>query len=147
MRADTDNEKENAMTRRSLLTLVVIAMSLSLAACAGGAATSPEARANHPSWLTGNWQATGWQVAGDTNQARANTVVTFAPDGSWKTPAGGAGTSWLAGDKVYVEGKTRDGYTFQYSFQQRQNADGSRELWGVVDARPGATQVSLKQIR
>jgi hypothetical protein len=24
--------------------------------------------------------------------------VTFAPDGTWKTAAGGAGTSWLAGD-------------------------------------------------
>jgi hypothetical protein len=142
------NKKENAMTRRSLLTFVVIAASLSLAACAGNtAATSPEARANHPSWLTGPWQATGWQVAGDTAQARADVVVTFAPDGTWKTPAGGSGTSWVAGDTVYIEGKTRDGYTFQYSLRQRQNTDGNRELWGVVDARPGATQVSLKPMR
>jgi len=48
---------------------------------------------------------------------------------------------------VYIEGKTRDNYAFQYSLKQRQTADGSRELWGVVDARPGATQVTLKPIR
>ena len=71
------------MIRRSLLGFVVIAASLSLAACAGNAAnTSPEARANHPAWLTGPWQATGWQVAGDTAQARPSVVVTFAPDGT-----------------------------------------------------------------
>jgi len=107
------------MTRRSLLTFVVIATSLSLAACAGNpAATSPDARANHPSWLTDPWQATGWQVGGGTTQAQANVVVTFAPDGTWKTAAGGSGTSWLAGDTVYIEGKTRDNYAFQYSLKQ-----------------------------
>ena len=148
VRADTENEKESAMTRRSLLTFVVIAASLSFAACAGNtAATSPEARTNHPAWLTGPWQATGWQVGGSTTQAQASTVVSFAPDGTWKTPAGGAGTSWQTGDLVYIEGKTRDNYTFQFSLKQRQNADGSRELWGVIDARAGTEQVSLKQIR
>ena len=76
-----------------------------------------------------------------------NTVVTFAPDGTWRTAAGGSGTSWLGGDLVYIEGKTRDNYTFQFSLKPRQNADGSRELFGVIDARPGTEQVSLKQIR
>jgi hypothetical protein len=136
------------MTRRLLLAFVVIAASLSLAACAGNtAATSPEARTNHPAWLTGPWQATGWQVAGDTGQAHRDTVVTFASDGTWKTSAGGSGTSWLAGDTVYVEGATADGYKFQLSLKERQNADGSREMWGVVAARPGASQLSLKKIR
>lgn len=136
------------MTRRSLLSFVVIAASLSLAACAGNAAnTSPEARANHPAWLTGPWQATGWQVGGDTAQARPSVVVTFAADGTWKTAAGGSGTSWLGGDLVYIEGKTRDNYTFQFSLKHRQIADGSHELWGVIDARPGTEQVTLKPIR
>ena len=136
------------MSRRVLLAFVVIAASLSLAACAGTtAATSPEARANHPSWLTGPWQANGWQVAGDTTQGRVNTVVTFAPDGTWKTPAGGCETSWLTGDLVYIEGKTRDNYAFQFSLKQRQISDGSRELFGVIDARAGTEQVSLKPIR
>jgi hypothetical protein len=143
-----EKEKENAMTRRSLLAFAVIAASLSLAACAGNtAATSPEARTNHPAWLTGQWQATGWQVGADTDQAQGTTLVNFASNGAWTTPAGGSGTSWLAGDKVYVEGTTRDGYKFQYSLEQRQNADGSRDLYGVVAARPGAAQVSLKKMR
>ena len=41
-------------------------------------------------------------------------------DGTWKTPAGGSGTSWLAGDLVYIEGKSRDNYAFQFSLKQRQ---------------------------
>ena len=136
------------MIRRSLLTFVVIAASLSLAACAGNtAATSPEARTNHPAWLTGQWQATGWQVAADSVQGQRDTVVTFASDGAWKTAAGGSGTSWLVGDTVYVEGATADGYKFQLSLKERQNADGSREMWGTVAARPGAAQLSLKKMR
>jgi hypothetical protein len=136
------------MTRRSLLALVVIAASLSLAACAGNtAATSPEARTNHPAWLTGPWQAAGWQVAGDTAQGQRDATVTFASDGTWKTSAGGSGTSWLAGDTVFVEGATADGYKFQITLKQRENADGSREMWGAVAARAGAAQLSLKKIR
>ena len=136
------------MTRRSLLTFAVIAASLSLAACAGNtAATSPEARANHPSWLTGPWQATGWQIGADTAQGRANTVVTFAPDGTWTAAGGGAGTSWLAGDLVYIEGKTKDNHAFQLSLKHRQASDGSRELFGMAETRAGAAQIGLKPIR
>jgi hypothetical protein len=139
------NERENAMTRRSLLAFVVITASLSLAAC-GTTAPPPESQV-HPAWLTGTWSATGWQVAGDTAQAQRDTLVTFAPDGTWKTPAGGSGTSWLVGDEVFVQGSTADGYKFQYSLRSRQNADASRELYGVVAARPGAAQVQLKKMR
>jgi hypothetical protein len=115
----------------SLLAFVVITASLSLAACAGTAVPPPESQV-HSSWLTGTWSATGWQVAGDTAQAQRDTLVTFAPDGTWKTPAGGSGISWLVGDDVFVKGST---------------ADGSRELYGVVAARPGASQVQLKKMR
>ena len=48
---------------------------------------------------------------------------------------------------MYIDGETADGYKFQVTLKQRQNADGSRELWGAVAARPGAAQLSLKQIR
>lgn len=135
------------MSRRALLVFVIVA-SVSLTACAGGTgSTSSEARNVHPAWLTGQWEATGWQVAGDAGQGVRATTVTFAPDGTWKTSAGGAGTSWLVGDNLFVEGATSDGYKFQFSLANRQNADGSRELYGTVAARPGASQISLKKIR
>jgi hypothetical protein len=129
------------MTRRSLLAFVVITASLSLAASTGTAVPPPESQV-HPAWLTGTWSATGWQVAGDTAQAQRDTLVTFAPDGTWKTPAGGSGTSWLVGDDVFVKGSTADGYQFQYSLKNRQNANGSRELYGVVAARPAPARCS-----
>jgi hypothetical protein len=140
-------KEENAMSRRALL-LFVVAASLSLAACAGGtASTTPDGSKVHPAWLTGLWQATGWQVAGDTNQGQRDATVTFESDGTWKTSAGGSGKSWLEGDTVFIDGQTSDGYKFQVTLKQRQNADGSREMWGAVAARAGAAQLSLKQMR
>jgi type IV secretory pathway TrbL component len=136
------------MSSRALLAFVAMAASVSLAACAGTtAATSPEARTNHPAWLTGTWEATGWQSAGSTTQFQRTATVTFAPDGTWQSNAGDSGTSWLTGGTVYVEGQTKDGFKFQYSLKERQVADGSRELWAAIEARAGATELSLKQVR
>jgi hypothetical protein len=39
------------------------------------------------------------------------------------------------------------GLAVQFSLKQRQASDGSRELFGVIDARAGTEQVSLKPIR
>lgn len=91
----------------------------------------------------------GYRLAGRRrhNAGSAERRPDLRPDGTWKTAAGGSGTSWLAGDLVYIEGKTRDNYTCQFSLKHRQIADGSHELWGVIDARPGTEQVTLKQIR
>jgi hypothetical protein len=129
------------------LSLVVVVVSLSLAACAGSTAPTPEAqRGPSPSWLVGTWEAAGWQVGSDTTQGQRNVTVTFASDGTWKSSLGDSGTAWTAGDQVVMDGVTNDGYKFRFNLNQRQGPAG-REMWGVVLARSGAMQVGMKQLR
>jgi len=135
--------KERDMMRRTLC-LVVLALSLSLAACAGS--TAPPPQGTHPSWLAGTWQGTAWQVAAGKDQGEANVTVTFAGDGTWKASTGAAGTSWLVGDRVVLEGVAPDGAKIRYTLKERERADG-REVWGIVEANFGAAAVSLKRIR
>ena len=130
----------------SLLAFVVITASLSLAASTGTAVPPPESQV-HSSWLTGTWSATGWQVAGDTAQAQRDTLVTFVPERHLEDPRRELGHQLAGRRRRLVKGSTADGYQFQYSLKNRQNADGSRELYGVVAARPGASQVQLKKMR
>jgi hypothetical protein len=137
------------MTWRSVLSVLILAMSLPLAACASkSSSTQPAASVpqTHPAWLTGTWQASGWQVGAAQTQFERETMVTFAPDGSWKTTAGGSGTSWLEGDRVLIQGRTADGQPIKYTLRQRQSASGP-ELWGTVAAREGNVEISLRKAK
>jgi hypothetical protein len=97
---------------------------------------------SHPAWLTGTWKGEVWQTAAAQTQGRQDISVTFASDGSWKSSAGGSGTSYAAGDRIVVEGVTGDGTPIKYHFKHRQKA-GEEELWGVVQARFGTGAVSV----
>ncbi len=131
-------------TRRALLSVMLLA-SVSLTACAtGGGGDVPAAQRSHPTWLTGTWKGEVWQTGASLSQGQQPIAVTFASDGSWKSTAGGSGTSWAVGekDKVVVEGVTGDGTPIKYTFKHRQKA-GEEELWGTVQARFGTGAVSV----
>jgi len=130
--------------RRRALSLVVFALSLSLAACAGG--SKPPAQAPHPSWLTGTWQGSAWEVGAGKTQGQADLTMTFADNGTWKASTGASGTSWVVGDRVVLEGVASDGAKIRYTLKERERTDG-REVWGIVEASFGAAAVSLKRIR
>jgi len=133
------------VTWRSVLSVMILATSLPLAACASKssqpAASVPQ---THPAWLTGTWQASGWEVGASKTSRERDATVTFSPDGTWRSSLGGSGTSWLDGDRVVVQGQTGDGQPFKYTLRQRQTSSGP-ELWGTVAAREGNTEVSLKK--
>lgn len=135
------------MTWRSVLSILILAVSLPLAACASKSSSAQPAASvpqTHPAWLTGSWLASGWEVGASTTQFSRESMVTFAPDGTWKSNAGGSGTSWLEGDRVVIQGRLADGQPIKYTLRQRQTASGP-ELWGSVTVREGNAEVSLKK--
>ena len=130
--------------RRLLSTLAVLLVGVSLTACASSGSAPAAATGDrvHPAWLTGTWNGESWETAAGTTQGKQDISVTFAPDGTWKSTAGGSGTSWLAGDRVWLEGITGDGTPIKYSFKHRQEG-GEEELWGMAQARYGTAAVSV----
>ena len=129
------------------VSIVVFAVSLPLAACAGRTALAgAEAQPTHPAWLVGTWEGDAWQVAAAQTQGDVHLILTFAGDGAWKASTGASGTSSLVGDRVVLEGVTPDGARIRYTLKERGGADG-HELWGMVDASFGAAMVSLKRVR
>lgn len=135
------------MTTRSVLTIGLVLLALSLAACASSSQMPPAAEQVHPDWLTGTWKGSAVQVATAQEAAKEIEVwVTFAPGGSWKAMTGATGSSWFANDRVMLEGTSpRQTRPVRYTLKQRPNADGSHELWGIADADFGAAAVSLKK--
>jgi hypothetical protein len=137
------------MTNRSVATIAIFLLALSLAACASAPQIPPAAQQVHPDWLTGTWQGNAVQVATAIDPAKEVEVwVTFSQGGAWKAMTGATGTSWFANDRVMLEGTSpRQSRPVRYTLKQRQNADGSHELWGMADADFGAAAVSLKKAR
>ena len=133
--------------RRFLSALAILLAAVSLTACAsGGSAPAATGDRVHPAWLTGTWHGESWETAAANTQGQRNISVTFAPDGTWKSTAGGHGTSWLAADRVWLEGVTGDGTPIKYSFKHRQKG-GEEELWGMAQARYGTAAVSVTKAR
>lgn len=137
------------MTNRSVLTIALFLLALSLAACSSSSSREipPAAQQVHPDWLTGTWRGSAVQVATAMERAKEMEVwITFSADGAWKAMTGATGSSWFADDRVQLEGTSpRQSRPVRYTLKQRTNADGSRELWGVADADFGAAAVSLKK--
>lgn len=135
------------MPKRSVLTLTILSLALSLTGCASAPPAPPAAQQVHPDWLTGTWRGSAIQVA--TSQDAAQDVevwVTFSQGGAWKAMTGASGTSWFANDRVVLEGTSpRQSRPVRYTLKQRVNADGSHELWGMADADFGAAAVNLKK--
>ncbi len=98
------------------LSLVVFAVTLPLAACAGRTAPAvSEQQPTHPAWLAGTWEGDAFQVSASKDQGDAHIVITFASDGSWKatSPTGTwSGTSSLVGDRLVLEGVAPDAGKF-----------------------------------
>ena len=134
-----------------LLSLAIFSMVLPLAACATGPAryTPPVAEQVHPPWLTGTWEGMAIQVIATRDSAHEVAVtVTFEPGGAWKAMNGASGASWLINnDWVVLDGAFAGGTRIRYTLKERQNADGSHELWGVGEATFGGASVSLKKTR
>jgi hypothetical protein len=147
--ADTPAHKEEPMANRSVRTVALVVLALSLAACASSSSREipPAAQQVHPDWLTGTWRGSAVQVATANERAKEMEVwITFTQDGAWKAMTGASGTSWFADDRVQLEGTSpRQSRPVRYTLKQRSNADGSRELWGVADADFGAAAVSLRK--
>ena len=133
------------MTTRRLLVSLVLLTCVSLTACATGSSDVPVSERSHPAWLTGTWKGEAWQTAAVLTQGHQDITVTFASDGSWKSTAGGSGTSWLAGDRLVLAGVTGDGTPIRYTFKRRQKG-GEDELWGMVEARYGSAAVSVTRM-
>jgi hypothetical protein len=135
------------MTTRSVLSIALVLLALSLAACASSSQMPPAAQQVHPDWLTGTWRGPAVQVATANEPAKEVEVwVTFSPGGSWKAMTGATGSSWFANDRVMLEGTSpRQSRAVRYTLKQRAHADGSHELWGIADADFGAAAVSLKK--
>jgi len=131
------------------LSIVLLAVSLSLTACAGR--TTPavsEQPPSHPAWLAGTWEGDAFQVSASKDQGDAHIVITFASDGSWKatSPTGTwSGTSSLVGDRLVLEGVAPDGGKIRYTLKER-NGTGGRELWGMAQATFGAAMLSLQRV-
>ena len=146
--ADTPAHKAERMANRSVRTVALVVLALSLTACASSSREIPSAAQQvHPDWLTGTWRGSAVQVATANEKAKDMDVwITFAPDGGWKAMTGASGTSWLADDRVQLEGTSpRQSRPVRYTLKQRSNADGSHDLWGVADADFGAAAVSLRK--
>ena len=73
--------------------------------CPGGG----HGRASSSRLADGDLERGVLETAANTTQGKQNLSVTSAPDGTWKSTAGGSGTSWLAADRVWLEGVTGDG--------------------------------------
>jgi hypothetical protein len=127
--------------RQTPRSLVLVTVCLVLVSCASNA-VPPASQQVHPAWLVGTWQGTAWQVDASKDQGSADISVTFASDGTWKASTGASGVSWLAGDRVVLQGSYQGGDKVRYMLKQRQRADG-HELWGIVEASFGAAAVSL----
>ena len=132
------------------LSPAVLGLVLLLSACASGGLEplGPDAKREHPAWLTGTWQGTGYQVNASKTQGEGTISITFAPDGGWKaTTAAGvsSGTSWVVRDRVVLEGVTPDGAQIRYTLKER-DGSGGREIWGIVEASFGAAMVTLKRV-
>ncbi|HEY7040975.1 MAG TPA: hypothetical protein VID28_19060 [Methylomirabilota bacterium] len=136
------------MANRSMLTIVILSLALSLTACASASREIPPAAEQvHPDWLTGTWQGSAVQVATANEPAKELEVwVKFSQGGAWTAMTGASGTSWFANDRVMLAGTSpRQSRPVRYTLKERQNADGSHELWGIADADFGAAAVSLKK--
>ena len=135
------------MANRSVLTIVILSLALSLGACASSREIPPAAEQVHPAWLVGTWRGSAVQVAAAKDAAQELEVwVTFADGGAWKAMTGATGISWYANDRVMLEGTSpRNRGAVRYTLKERKNADGSHELWGIADADFGAAAVSLKK--
>ena len=135
------------MAKRSVLTIAILSLALSLAACASAPQAPPAAQQVHPDWLTGTWRGNAVQVATAQDAAKEVEVwVTFSQGGAWKAMTGASGTSWFANDRVMLEGTSpRQSRTVRYTLKERKNADGSHELWGMAGADFGAGAVGLKE--
>jgi hypothetical protein len=132
------------MRRWQVLSLLILAMSLPLAACASSSQSASRER-NHPGWLVGSWRAIGWQVGAGDSQVQRDVTVTFAHDGTWKASGGGSGTSWEEVDQVIFAGVTPNGESFKSVLKPRQATDGT-ELSEVANARAGTMALSLKKL-
>jgi hypothetical protein len=137
------------MANRARLTIVIVSLALSLAACASSSQMPPAAEQVHPDWLMGTWEGNAVQVAASKDAAQELPVtLTFSQGGAWKAMTGATGTSWFANNRVMLEGTSpRNSGRVRYTLKERKNADGSHELWGVADADFGAAAVSLKKTR
>jgi hypothetical protein len=129
------------MKTQTALPVALMAVSLALVSCASNAVPPPSPQV-HPPWLVGPWEGTAWQVDASKDQGSADVSVTFASDGTWKASTGAFGISWLAGDRVVLQGSYQGGDKVRYTLKQRQRAD-EHELWGIVEASFGAAAVSL----
>jgi hypothetical protein len=141
-------DREEHMAMRPLLSIVIFAMVLPLAACAGPSrSTLPEAERVHPPWLVGTWQGSALQLEATKAPAKeVDVTVTFTERGAWKAMNGASGTSWLVGNRVVLDGVSPNGGWIRYTLKERRNADGTHELWGVAEASFGGAAVSLKRI-
>ena len=137
------------MANRAVLTIAIFSLALSLAACASSPPMPPTGQQVHPDWLTGRWEGNAVQVAASKDAAQEVPVwLEFSQGGAWKAMTGATGSSWLANDRVMLEGTSpRSSGRVRYTLKERKNADGSHELWGVADADFGAAAVSLKKTR
>ena len=139
------------MAMRTTLSLVVFALCLSLAACAGSTAPSAmQPQPTHPAWLAGTWEGDAWQVAAtEAAQGDVRVIVTFASDGAWKAsmPSGTwSGTSSMVGDRLVLQGTDPSGGKIRYTLKDRVSGSG-HELWGMVEASFGAAVLSLQRVR
>jgi hypothetical protein len=132
------------MAMRRLFTVAIFSMVLSLGACAGPPrSTPPEAERIHPPWLVDTWQGSGLQLEAEKKPTKeVDVIVTFTEGGAWKATNGTSGTSWLVGDRIVLDGVSSNGGRVWYTLQERRNADGTHELWGVAE---GGVSVNLKR--
>ena len=92
------------------------------------------------------WQGSAIQIeAGKAAAQEVDVTVSFTEGGAWKAMNGASGTSWLVGNKVVLDGRYPGGDRIRYTLKERQNADGTRELWGLAEASFGGASVSLKR--
>lgn len=135
------------MTMRRLFSMAIVSMFVPLVACAGPSrSATPEAERIHPPWLVGTWQGSALQIEAEKEAAQEVDVsVTFTEGGAWKAMNGASGTSWLVGNKVVLLGAFQNGSRIRYTLKERQNADGTRELWGLAEASFGGASVTLKR--
>src|SRR4030095_15186348 len=77
------------MAKRSVLTLAILSLAISLTACASAPQAPPAAQQVHPDWLTGTWEGNAVQVAASKDAAEEVPVwLTFSQGGAWKAMTG-----------------------------------------------------------